>query len=157
MKEALGCAFGDGDRTTAGWRSERVAYREVLAGFLRSRFKISHFISLTFASIREPWDRLGYGGAALEAARSAYFVFWRRVSRAAYKRIDSVTVYARGSVNRRVHVHALLAGAESVPVKIISRQWRHGNSDVRIYDPARGAIPYVVRHIDAEFSNWEIL
>jgi hypothetical protein len=45
------------------------------------------------------------------------------------------------------HLHALIYGTRGLAVRQLERAWPLGNTRVYVYDPARGAAWYVVKHL----------
>jgi hypothetical protein len=54
------------------------------------------------------------------------------------------------------HLHALTAGTEHLTVARLDRQWRHGFTRIRQYDPTRRGCHYVVKEIssDERHHDW---
>jgi hypothetical protein len=122
---------------------EAAANRATWAHYL-ARFGWTHFATLSFAREARP----------PEARRMFEDGFIRRLARVAQGPISYFAVVEGGVHGRRCHIHALLSGLTNTPAAELRGSWRHGNADIRIYDPRRGATSYVVKSIASDPESY---
>ncbi|HXD23215.1 MAG TPA: hypothetical protein VN613_07635 [Gemmatimonadaceae bacterium] len=111
-----------------------------------------HFITLTTSGAETfTVDALGRAFANYVAGVEAtigHAVRWFRV-------IEGVS-----TPGARPHLHALLYGTFGVGTRALRSRhlWRHGNVNVKRYDPALGAVGYLVKELGnaAEWDAWDV-
>jgi hypothetical protein len=54
------------------------------------------------------------------------------------------------------HVHAFVAGTERLSVPQLQHAWRHGFTDVAVYDPALGAPYYITKQVTGPCEHYGI-
>ena len=54
------------------------------------------------------------------------------------------------------HVHALIGGTSSLTIREVRRAWPFGVTDVRSYDPARGAATYIAKGLLLNPDNYNV-
>jgi hypothetical protein len=101
-------------------------------------FGWAHFITFTPREPSSP-DRLlnGFRG------------YIRSLERIAQCRVGWFVAFEEGD-SLWGHLHALTAGTEHLTVACLDRQWRHGFTRIRQYDPRRGGAYYVVKEISSD-------
>jgi hypothetical protein len=123
-------------------RDEEAMPRQI-AEFLR-RYPWSYFCTLTTRGRR---------GAAF--LRKKFERWTRYVGGAARRRIHWFMVLERGVLGR-LHLHALIGGADAAAAATLERLWHEGQSRISRYDPQRGAAYYVSKHINRADGDWDI-
>jgi hypothetical protein len=61
-----------------------------------------------------------------------------------------------GGLLGRLHIHALVADAQSLSANLAEQLWFYGRSQVEIYDPSRGACYYTAKFAGREFADWDV-
>lgn len=116
-------------------RTDGPALRIAWSAHLR-RFPWSHYVTLTCTEPRTP-DQLSaitwrFMDTVAEAVGGPFWFAFR----------------VEGGGDLRVHVHALLGGAEQVPDSVLRQAWRAGRvADIQAYDRSRRAVEYVTKDI----------
>lgn len=106
----------------------------------------SHFATLTVDT-----PNTGRGGA--DAVRKAFARFHRRLECVAQHRVRfAYTIEGLASGN--VHIHALIADCDALPVWRIRRLWTWGHSHVRVCDPVGAAAYYIAKRVGTP-DGWE--
>lgn len=97
------------------------------------------------------------GSMSSGALRRAFLRWVRRVEKAFGTPLSWFFVVERPRSGPR-HLHALIGGAELVTIRGLRSCWsvKVGISDVRVYDPARGAASYVCKVIPRSDDDYDL-
>lgn len=129
-------------RPTIDWENEPAAN---LTNYLSGR-AWSHFVTLTTSRTRSDESLI----------RTFTNRFIRPLTRQAQAPIPWFYVVERdGAFETTPHLHALLAGTESLSIDTISAAWPLGFTNVKLYDASRGAASYVTKSILADADSYD--
>jgi hypothetical protein len=99
------------------------------------RYAFSHWFTGTY---RSP--------AGEQRAAKSIANFMGAVASVAQKPVAHAAVYTHSPAGQ-MHVHALIAGAESLSADRVRELWPHGITHCEPYDATRGAAAYLAQHI----------
>jgi hypothetical protein len=117
--------------------AQQAAWHELLA-----RFPWTHFVTLTFA---DP--------ISTAAAHRAFVKYIRMLESCGYGRVEWCFILDR-TRRDNIHIHALLIAPAEIAEQRIRAEWKHGHQvDVRVYDPRRGVIGYLVAKLQPTVSD----
>lgn len=127
------------NRAVASVRSEGV--ERAYADWLRLQ-AWDHFATLTFSN-----------PASAEGAANGFRSYVRHLESLAKRAVNYFASVESGSLNDRIHVHAVLAGTEALTVLQIGAAWRCGHATVRLFDPGLDGIAYVAKSLGEQDSH----
>jgi hypothetical protein len=136
----------------------------VLGRWLSEDYEWTHFGSYTFRGYEQrsfedfgpPRQSPVATGPSEAATRRCWERYCRRVSRAAHREIGFSVAFEPGGLLGRLHIHALVADAQSLSANLAEQLWFYGRSQVEIYDPSRGACYYTAKFAGREFADWDV-
>ena len=108
------------------------------------QFAWDHVATLTF--------RFGRPGGAIRELHDRWL---RRLARNAQHSIPAFYGLERGT-GGRLHLHVLTAGTAALTLAELRQAWKAGVSEVKRYDPARGAAWYVTKGVLARCEWFDV-
>lgn len=81
--------------------------------------------------------------------------FVRRLTKMAQGAIPFFVVAERTHAEH-AHLHAVIAGSESLQIKQIEAAWKYGFTRIERFDPDRGALPYLAKGISRDNDDFDL-
>lgn len=78
----------------------------------------------------------------------------RKVERLAQGPVGCFYVAERGEATGQLHLHVLLVGTQRLSSHMLERSWRHGRSEVSVYDSHLAGSYYVTKDVGLQTADW---
>jgi hypothetical protein len=101
-----------------------------------TQYRWSHWVTLTFDD-----------AITIEKATRYLLAFTRGLEMTVRRRVEWTYCTEGDGVRRRIHIHVVISGAESLSTTRIAAHWKQGLSKVEVFDPRLGAAYYIAKEM----------